>query len=414
MADKDSDRLPVLGEALVGLLSHGRADASDPASRASVGAAAGILGIACNVALSALKGIVGLLAGSVSIVADALNNLTDAASSVVSYIGFKLASRPADENHPFGHGRYEYIAASLVAVIVMVVGVELVISSIRKIANPEPCDFGLATVVALLCSIVVKLWMMRLNGGLGRRIDSHALLATAVDSRNDVVATSAVLLAAIVSYATGVDLDGWAGLAVGAFIVASGAGLVREQASLLVGAAPDDEEVERIRLKILGYPGVLGTHDLMLHDYGPGRRFGSAHVEVSSEMDAIAGHDLLDRIEQDFLAQEMIEMTLHMDPIVIDGGRKGDLRPMIAAAVRKVDPRLTVHDVRVLVSEGLTSVSFDCVRPRDFEMDDDELCARIFGAISVVRPDILCSITVDDGYLTSSRLDAATIVNGAA
>lgn len=400
--------LPPFGEALVNRFVRDAADVGDPDVRARYGQFAGIVGILLNIALSALKGTAGLVAGSVSVVADALNNLTDAASSIVSLLGFKLASRPADDEHPLGHGRYEYLAGSVVAVLVLFVGFELVSGSIKKIVDPQPTDFNVVVLAALAVSVAVKLWMMRFNEGLGARIGSQTLHATAVDSRNDAIATSAVLVAAVVSRLAGVDLDGWAGLAVGAFIVWSGIGLLRESSSILLGAAPDDETVRRIRDKILAYDGVLGTHDLMLHDYGPGRRFASAHVEVSSDMDVMASHDLLDRIEQDLYRDERIETTLHMDPVVTSAARKADPRSAIADVVRSVDPRLAVHDVRVVVSDEQSSASFHVERPADLAMDDDELCRRVFKAVARVYPGMACSVSVDDGYLTQPQSDTLT------
>ena len=375
-------------------------DVDNPAVRTRYGLVASATCIVCNVALCLLKGAVGLLAGSVSIVADAVNNLSDASSNVVSLLGFKLASRPADEDHPYGHGRYEYLAGLVVAVLVCAIGINLVLSSAEKIIAPEEVDFGPAVVVALVASMAVKLWMSSFNRRLGRAISSETLEATAVDSRNDVISTAAVLASSIISYLTGLNLDGWAGLAVGAFILWSGVGLVREAVDPLLGKVPDPAYVEHIRKKIMGYPGVLGTHDLMIHDYGPGRQFASAHVEMAAEGDPLEQHDLLDNIEQDFKDEEGLVMTLHYDPIVTNDPEVHDLRHWIDLAVKGIDERLSIHDLRCVPGPTHTNVIFDCVRPAGFELSASELRARISKIVRERYPRAICKITIDDSYVS--------------
>ena len=378
-------------------------EVSDPAVRTRVGLVASITCIVCNVVLCLVKGAVGLLAGSVSIVADAVNNLSDASSNIVSLLGFKLASRPADSDHPYGHGRYEYLAGLVVAVLVCSIGLNLVTTSVGKIAHPEPTEFGPAVVVVLLASMAVKLWMAAFNRALGRKISSDTLEATAVDSRNDVIATAAVLASAVVSRLTGFDLDGWAGLAVGGFICWSGVGLVREAVSPLLGRVPDQAYVEHIRNKIMGYPGVLGTHDLMVHDYGPGRQFASAHVEMAAEGDPLAQHDLLDNIEQDFLTDEGLVMTLHYDPIVTNDPEVRDMRHWIDLAVKGIDPGLSIHDLRCVPGPTHTNVIFDCVRPAGCPLPREELRRRISELVRGRYPRAICKITIDDSYVSSRQ-----------
>ena len=375
-------------------------DMADPRVRTRAGLVASIACIVCNVALCLLKGIVGLLAGSVSVVADAVNNLSDASSNVVSLLGFKLASRPADEEHPYGHGRYEYLAGLVVAVLVCAIGINLVLSSVDKIARPEPTEFGPAVVVALLASMLVKLWMSAFNRSLGRAIASETLEATAVDSRNDVIASAAVLASAVVSQLAGFDLDGWAGLAVGGFICWSGIELVREAVSPLLGRVPDPAYVERIRSKIMSYPGVLGTHDLMVHDYGPGRQFASAHVEMAAEGDPLEQHDLLDNIEQDFKDDEGLVMTLHYDPIVTNDPKVRDMRHWIDLAVKGIDPALSIHDLRCVPGPTHTNVIFDCVRPAGFALSASELRKRISELVRERYPRAICKITIDESYVS--------------
>lgn len=378
-------------------------NADDPRVRTRYGQFAGIAGIVCNVALCLAKGAIGLIAGSVSIVADAVNNLSDAASNIVSLLGFKLASRPADPEHPYGHGRYEYLAGLVVAALVVAIGLELVQSSIDKLLNPTATEFGAAVAIVLALSIVVKLWMAAFNRKIGERIDSDTLRATAIDSRNDVISTAVVLACAIVSTATGVDLDGWVGIAVGAFILWSGIGLLRDTISPLLGQAPSPELVEHIRSKIMSYPGVLGTHDLMVHDYGPGRQFASAHVEMAAEADPLESHDLIDNIEQDFKDNDRMIVTLHYDPIVTNDPQVNDLRNWIAEQAASIDPRITVHDLRTVPGTTHTNVVFDVVRPADLSLSAAELSERVTALVTAAHPTYICKITVDESYVSVAQ-----------
>ena len=345
----------------------------DPAVRMRYGQFAGIVGIICNVMLCLGKGAIGLVSGSVSIVADAVNNLSDAASNIVSLLGFKLASRPADPEHPYGHGRYEYLAGLVVAALVLAIGINLAWSSVQKIITPSPTEFSGALVAVLVLSIAVKLWMAAFNRSIGRRINSDTLEATAVDSRNDVISTAAVLACACISRATGVDLDGWAGLAVGAFICWSGVGLLRDTVSPLLGQAPSPELVEHIHDKILSYPGVLGTHDL------------------------------IDNIEQDFKMEDGLIVTLHYDPIVTDDPEVRDMRHWISHAVEEIDPRITVHDLRCVPGPTHTNVIFDCVRPAGSALSADELRERVARLVQGHYPRTIAKITVDESYVSSQQ-----------
>lgn len=375
----------------------------DPKARTAYGQFAGIVGIICNILLCAAKGLIGFLAGSVSIIADALNNLSDAASNVISLLGFKLASKPADPEHPYGHGRYEYLSGLAVAVIIVVIGVELIQSSLDKVLNPTPTEFNTVVAVILILSILVKLWMAVFNRTIGKRISSTTLEATAVDSRNDVIATAVVLVCAIISSQTGIDLDGWVGIAVGIFIVYSGIQLMRETVSPLLGKAAEPEVVAHIQKKIMSYPGVLGTHDLMVHDYGPGRQFASAHVEMAAEADPMESHDLIDNIEQDFKNDEGLIVTLHYDPIVTDDPEVKDLRNQINELVKSINPQLSIHDLRTVPGPTHTNVIFDCVKPADFELDDDELKQRISNLVTVKHPEAICKITIDQSYISAHQ-----------
>ena len=305
---------------LVRLLVKNYRDTEEAQVRTAYGQMAGAVGIACNIALCVAKGLIGLAAGSVSIVADAVNNLSDAASNIVSMLGFKMASRPADPGHPYGHGRYEYLAGLVVSVLVCAVGLELARGGAERIVHPRATELSVPLVAVMLVSIAVKAWMMGFNRVVGERIDSDTLAATAADSRNDALATTGVLVCAVLSRATGVSLDGWVAAALGVFVLVSGAGLVRDTVNPLLGEAPAPELFAAIQRKILQAPGVLGTHDIMVHDYGPGRKIGSAHVVMPARMDPIEAHHVLDGLEKGILAQDGVQMTLHWDPVRTDAG----------------------------------------------------------------------------------------------
>ena len=378
-------------------------DTANAAVRTAYGQFAGIVGIVCNVALCVAKGAIGIVAGSVSIVADAVNNLSDAASNIVSLLGFKLASRPADPEHPYGHGRYEYLAGLVVAALVLAIGINLVGSSVEKIFHPTPVEFNGTLVLILVLSIAVKFWMAAFNRTIGRRIDSETLQATAVDSRNDVISTAAVLASAAISHVCGIQLDGVAGAAVGAFIIWSGIGLVRDTVNPLLGQAPSPELVEHIRAKIMSYPGVLGTHDLMVHDYGPGRQFASAHVEMAAEADPMESHDLIDNIEQDFKSDDGLIVTLHYDPIVTDDPTVNDMRNWINQAVKIIDPRITIHDLRTVPGPTHTHVIFDCVRPTDLPLTEEQLRRRVKQIVADHYPRTIVKVTIDESYVSSEQ-----------
>ena len=288
-----------------------------PEVRASYGKLSGMVGILCNVLLFAAKFIVGTLTASVAITADAFNNLGDASSGIVSFLGFKMASRPADKEHPYGHARYEYLAGLTVCVLILVIGVELFKESFVKILNPQPVEFSWVAVLVLVLAIVVKLWLAVFNRNLGKKISSQTLLATAEDSRNDVIATGTVILATVLSHLTSLSLDGYMGLCVALFILYSGVKLVKETLDPILGKAADEELVKEIEKRIMEYPGVFGTHDLMIHDYGPGRQFGSVHVEVAAEEDVLKSHDMVDNIERDFLR----DLNIHLQEFYAQGER---------------------------------------------------------------------------------------------
>lgn len=371
--------------------------------RTKIGSLAGVVCIVLNVVLCCVKGAIGVLSGSVSIVADALNNLSDASSNIVSVLGFKLASKPADFEHPYGHGRYEYLSGLVVAVLVLLIGIELIRSSVEKIIAPTPVEFSGVLVIVLLLSCAVKLWMANFNKQLGDRIDSETLHATAQDSKNDVIATAAVLICAVIAHFTGLALDAWAGLAVGAYIGWSGFELIRDTVSPLLGQAPDPELVRHIRSKIMSYPDVLGTHDLMVHDYGPGRQFASAHVEMPVEVDPMVSHDTLDNIEQAFKDDDGLIVTLHYDPIVTHDPHLADMRNRIDAAAKTLDPRLSIHDLRTVPGPTHTNVIFDCLRPENCALSAEEVKAQLSSLVVEAYPQAVSKITIDEDYVSAAQ-----------
>lgn len=376
---------------------------NNPAVRSAYGKMAGKVGIVCNMLLCIGKFFAGVISGSVSVTADAVNNLSDASSSVISLIGFKLAEKSADAEHPYGHGRYEYLAGFIVAALIMVIGGQLIRESITKIIAPEKVEFGIIPLVVLILSIIVKLWMMIFNKRIGRKINSETLIAAAADSRNDMISTAAVLLALVVSHFCSVELDGIMGAVVAVFILYSGIGLVKEALDPLLGKAPNAELVEKIRTKILSYDGILGTHDLMIHDYGPGRQFASAHVEVPAEMTLVECHEIIDRIERDFLHNGM-NMLVHPDPIVSGGSAVGQYNDELNKITAEIDERISVHDIRVVRCPDTEKVIFDCVLPAESGFDKDELAEEITRFLRINHPNCRCVITFDSGYASIPKM----------
>ncbi len=370
----------------------------DPQVRGAYGRLAGWVGIGCNALLAGSKLMMGLLSGSVSILADAANNLSDASASVVSLLGFKMASKPPDEEHPYGHARYEYLAGLTVAVLILVIGFELGRGSVQKLLAPTPVQFSWLSVAVLGASVLVKLWMMAFNRRLGALIDSKPLIATAADSRNDVITTLAVMGAALISHFAGVELDGWMGLGVAAFILYSGFGLIKDTLDPLLGQAPDPELVQQIREAILEYPGVLGTHDLLLHDYGPGRRFGSVHVEMAAEEDILDSHDIIDDMERGFMEHFNIHMIVHLDPIITSDPLVQDLRLWLSQKVTDIHPEMSIHDLRVVKGRGHRSAIFNCIRPHGFEMPDAQLKMALCDLVRRHDPKFRCVITIDESF----------------
>jgi len=350
--------------------------------RTAIGSMAGFVGICCNVLLFAMKLLVGMLAGSVSIMADALNNLSDASGSIVTLVGFKMAGKPADEHHPYGHARAEYLSALAVAGLIFFIGFELVKSSLEKILNPVPVALSVVTAAVLLASIGVKLWMAVFNAHLGRYIDSSALAATSADSRNDCVATTAVLAAALVEHFLGLRVDGWFGLGVACFILWSGWNLAKDTVSTLLGESADPMLREKILDYIASRPDVLGYHDLMVHDYGPGRQFASLHVEMDYREDPLKCHALIDDMERECLRSHNIHLVIHYDPVVTDDPELQRLKERCQELLRQQDDRLSLHDFRMIQGQRHMNLVFDVALPSDLWPQQREIRSELECALS--------------------------------
>lgn len=349
--------------------------------RAAVGTLSGTVGICCNLLLFLGKLIVGTVAGSVSITADALNNLSDASGSIVTLIGFRIADKPADRDHPYGHARAEYLSGLGVAVLILVIGLELAKSSAVKIFHPAPMDVSPAVILVLAASILVKLWMCLFNRTLAKRIDSAALHATAADSRNDCVATAAVLAAALVEHFFRLPVDGWMGLGVALFILYSGWGLAKDTISPLLGERTDPALRENILDYVKAQPLVLGYHDLMVHDYGPGSRFASLHVEMDHRLDPLLCHRVIDDIERECLRSHGVHLVIHYDPVIVDDPVRDALKERVAALLQAQDSRLCFHDFRMAQGKKHMNLIFDVPLPEDLRGKE--------GAIRMAVEDIL-------------------------
>lgn len=350
--------------------------------RARIGKLSGAVGIICNCLLAAGKLIVGHMTSSMSITADGLNNLSDGASSIVTLLGFKLAEKPADRKHPYGHARIEYIAGLTVAVMILFIGLELGKSSVQKFINPEPIEFSFTAVWVLCASILVKLFMMLFNLKMGRRINSNALLATAADSRNDVMTTSAVLAASIVEHFYDVRIDGVMGIAVSLFILYSGIKLAGETMSPLLGEGANPELQKQITDYINGCPMVLGCHDLMVHDYGPGRRYASIHVEIDKNEDPMACHARIDRMERECLKNYGTHLVIHYDPVVTDDPEVNSTKRLVNTIIKVRDSRLTIHDFRMKDDGESVKMSFDMILPEDLRGQEQSIKETVEKALN--------------------------------
>lgn len=356
---------------------------SNPMVRGRYGILSGCAGIAVNVILFAAKFFVGVITNSISITADAVNNLSDAGSCAVTVFGFKMAGKPADDEHPFGHGRIEYITAMVVSFIVLFMGFELLTQSIDKIRNPEDVKFSLVGAIIIAVSIFGKLWLALFNRKLGKKINSPAMTAVVADSLSDIAATSVTLIALVLShFYPSLHIDGWLGIIVAGFVLKAGYGIFKETLNSLIGEPPTKETVEKLEKKILSYEKVEGIHDLILHNYGPDKFFGSVHVEMPSDFDVLHSHDIIDTIERDVMNELGILLSIHYDPLEVNNERVNELKIVAENAVRRVSEDLSIHDFRVVDGPTHTNLIFDVVVPRKFPVNNDDLMAAISSEIS--------------------------------
>ncbi len=371
-------------------------DTVNPAVHTAVGKMAGTVGIVCNLLLFGIKIIAGVLSGAVSIVADALNNLSDAASSVVTLLGFQLAKRPADQDHPYGHARYEYLSGVIIAAMILVIGVELTKSSVEKILMPTPITFSVITPVILVCALAIKFWMWQFYGKLGKRIGSTTLRAAAVDSRNDVLTTAAVLAGWLISWAYHVNVDGYIGLAVALFILVSGIGVAKDTISPLLGEKADRQLVEKISNMVLSNEKVLGIHDLLVHDYGPGKCYASVHVEINAEEDPLVCHDIIDTIECDVLEKLNVNLVIHYDPVLMNDAEWNQMRQTVEDVVRDIEPELSIHDFRLVRGACQTKLVFDLAVPFAMCNKRGEIKEQVETALKCTVCDYTTVIRLDD------------------
>ncbi len=360
---------------------------SDRSVRESYGVLSGAVGIVLNIFLSALKFVLGIVSKSVSVMADAANNLSDAASSVVTLLGSKISSKPADEKHPYGHGRVEYISAFIVSCIIFIMGFELLISSVKKIVTPETAEFSAVTFAALLISIPVKLWMAYFNNKIAKKIKSLSAKAVVTDSLSDCITTFSVAVCLLISKFTGYNIDGFAGLLVSFLIIRAGFDIINDVISSLMGSMPDPALVSEIEETVLSHKGIVGVHDLMVHDYGPGRVICSIHAEVPAEQDITVSHDIIDNAEEQLMKKFGIMATIHLDPVETKNEKVLTLKKQVKEIVKDIDPEFSIHDFRIVRGNTHTNVLFDVVIPFDCKKTNAEISEKIKKGIYEISSD---------------------------
>lgn len=383
---------------LIKLFIKDSENTKDPRVRSMYGKLSGIVGIVVNLFLCSSKFFIGIISGSITITADAVNNLSDAGSSIVTLFGFKLSEKPADSKHPYGHGRIEYIAGLIVSFLVLIMGFELLKTSVGKIKEPQPVQYSTVALAVLIISILGKLWLAYFNSKLGKKINSTATQAVVTDSLSDTAATSVALISLIIAKFSTVCVDGYFGFAVALFIVYSGINLIRETIAPLLGAPPEKEFYDEIKAFIMSYDGVVGVHDLIIHDYGPSRLFASAHAEIPSNIDVLISHDTIDLIERDIAEKYGMLISIHLDPIVVDDEKINKLKEITYTAVLSVDQTFTMHDFRVVEGTTHTNLIFDVVVQHECKLTRDEIIDTISDKLSKIDERFFCVITIDYAF----------------
>lgn len=370
-----------------------------PHVRNAYGSLCGVLGIILNILLFGVKLLAGMLSGAISIMSDAFNNLTDAASSLITLLGFHMSNQKADKDHPFGHGRIEYISGLVVSLLILIVGFELAKGSVEKIISPEEVEFSVVTVVILVVSVLVKAYMAFYNYVVGKKISSAAMKATSTDSLSDSVATSVVLVCLIISAIFSVNIDAYCGLAVSVFILFSGIRSAKETMDPLLGLPPTKEFIDRISTIVFSHEGVKGIHDLIVHDYGPGRTMISLHAEVSADSDMLETHDMIDNIEKELREKLLCDAVIHMDPIITDDETVNEVKEKISALITCIDHRLTIHDFRMVQGPTHTNVIFDIVVPFDLKKSDNDIKADIEVIVKTIDKSYFSVVNIDKSYV---------------
>lgn len=373
--------------------------------RSAYGKLGGSVGICANIILFLTKLSAGILSGSIAIIADSVNNLSDAGSAIVTLLGFKMSEMPPDDDHPYGHGRIEYLSGLFISVFILLVGFELLKSSVVKIFSPEKTTFTYLTFAILIFSILVKLWLSKFNKKLSNKIDSAALMATSLDSRNDAIITSSVLVCSVFTHFTSINIDSYVGLVVAVFIFISGIGIMKDTIDPLLGQAPDEELLSSIAKKVLSTPGIMGIHDFMIHDYGPGRKFASLHAEMSSDVPPLESHDIIDNIEFRIKKEDNIDLVIHYDPIVLNDPVLTHMRELIKNSLIEIDSKITMHDLRMIKGTTHTNWVFDIAIPTSVKENSENIVKTMKEIIKKENPTYNAIITVDCDYTNSFTFD---------
>ena len=387
-----------MGKLLIKLFVRDYGNTEDPKVRESYGKFAGVVGIISNLFLCIMKILIGVFSGSIAIIADGINNMADASSSIITLVGFRLASKPEDEDHPYGHARIEYLTGLFVSILIIVLGVQLFKTSLEKIFDPDTLEFSYITIITLVIAIAVKLWQSLFNISIGKKINSLTLIATGADSRNDVIATSAVLVSVLVVKFTGLQIDGYMGCLVALFIIWSGIQLVRDTISPLLGEAPDDDLVKAITETVKKEPGILGIHDLMVHNYGPGKIFASIHVEVDADGDLMKSHDMIDNIERIVKESLRIEFVIHMDPVKTNDPLIHRMKAVISEAFAPLDGVENIHDFRIVPGPTHTNIIFDVVLSMECRYTEKEIQKIADDTVKAIDDNYFVVITFDRAY----------------
>jgi len=380
---------------LLNIFVKNNTDVSDLKVRQKYGTLSGGVGIFINIILFLIKFFAGIITSSVSVTADAFNNLSDAGSSIVTLIGFKMAGKPADNNHPYGHGRFEYITALIIAFVIVIMGFELLQSSVDKIINPEDVKFTVISLIILVVSIAAKLWLALFNKSLGKKINSSAMAATAVDSFNDGIATTVVLASLLIGYFFNINIDGYAGVVVALFVLYSGYDTARDTLQPLLGRAPDPDFVNAVKGCILSNKKIKGIHDMIVHDYGPGRIIVSLHAEVPCDMNVLEAHDIIDNAEYEVKNKFNCEISIHMDPIAVNDKFSDELKEQLTSIMSKIDSDLGFHDFRITNGPFRTNIIFDIEIPFDFKYTDKEVVEMITNELKSLNSKYYPIIQVD-------------------